>query len=377
MPFGLILLCTTAVIWLTQILQRVDLMVDDGGSLMSFLQVTVLLLPSLVGVIMPFALLAAVLYALNLFAVDNELPVMKAAGASPFRLSRPLIVLSLFAALIVFWINIDLQPRSYRQLKDTVEMVRSDIARSFIRAGVFSEVVDDITVYAEDVRPGDQYVGLFIHDRSNPNEVKTYTAERGLFQVTRSGPKLLLVRGTAQYRAPETDSVDIVRFIETSVDLAAFKEEDGERNLDGTERYVSELLRPDMSNPYDAERAGRFIAEGHARLATPLYAPAFALIALAFLLNAPISRRGHGRRLMMAIGTAVLLRTFGYILQNAGSTNLALNSLQYLLPLAAIGIGLVHITGRFWRVKRRPPPDLATVLEEPDRVQSSLGEAPA
>ncbi|MEM9234885.1 MAG: LptF/LptG family permease, partial [Pseudomonadota bacterium] len=191
-------------IWLTQILQRVDLMVDDGGSLSSFLKVTVLLLPSLMGVILPFALLASVLYALNLFATDNELPVMKAAGASRLRLSRPLIFLSVLAGMAVLWINVDLQPRSYRVLKETIENVRSDIARSFIREGVFSEVVENVTVYAEEVRPGDQYVGLFIHDQTNPDEIKTYTAERGLFQMTPSGPKLLLVRGTAQYRNPET-----------------------------------------------------------------------------------------------------------------------------------------------------------------------------
>lgn len=374
-PFLLILLCTTAVIWLTQILQRVDLMVDDGGSLASFLKVTILLLPSLMGVILPFALLASVLYALNLFASDNELPVMKAAGASRLRLARPLVFLSVLAGLAVLWINLDLQPRSYRVMKDTIESVRSDIARSFIREGVFAEVTDGVTVYAEEVRPGDQYIGLFIHDESNPAEIKTYTAERGLFEMSRSGPKLLLKRGTAQYRNPETGSIDIIRFIETAVDLAAFREEGEERNLDGTERYVSELLRPDMSNPHDVERAGRFIAEGHARLATPLYCPAFAFIALAFLLTAPVSRRGHGRQLMFAIGAAVLLRTFGYVLQSAGDAQPAFNMLQYVLPLAAIIICLIHLAGKFWLVKRRPPANLGAVLEHPEDLPGLPGEA--
>lgn len=375
MPFLMILLCTTAVIWLTQILQRVDLMVDDGGSLGSFLKVTVLLLPSLIGVILPFALFAAVLYALNLFSADNELPVMKAAGASRMRLARPLIFLSVLAGLGVLWINLDLQPRSYRVLKDTVELVRSDIARSFIREGVFSEVVENVTVYAEEVRPGDQYVGLFIHDQSDPEEVKTYTAERGLFQMTASGPKLLLLRGTAQYRNPETGAVDIIRFIETAVDLEAFREEGEERNLDGTERYVGELLYPDMNNPYDVERAGRFIAEGHSRLATPLYAPAFAFIALSLMLTAPVARRGLGRQLMLAIVAAVGLRTIGYIVQSAADGQPAFNIVQYLLPLAAILAGVVHLTGKFWAVKRRPAPDLSAVLEHPERITAKLSEA--
>lgn len=351
-------------------------MVDDGGSLMSFLQVTVLLLPSLVGVILPFALLAAILYALNLFYSDNELPVMKAAGASRLRLGRPLIFLSVIAGMCVLWINTDLQPRSYRVLKETVEDVRSDIARSFIRAGIFSEVVDDITVYAEEVRPGDQYIGLFIHDSSDPVEVKTYTAERGLFSLTGNGPKLLLSEGTAQYQNPETGAVQIIRFVQTSVDLASFRDEEGERNRETSERYISELLNPDLSNPFEAVRADRYRAEAHARLSTPLYAPAFGLIALAFMLTAPVSRRGHGQRLMMAIGAAVGLRTLGYILQNAAGANPVLNGLQYLLPSAAIIGCLIYLTGKFWAVKRRPSPELSAVLEHPERVTQTLDKAP-
>jgi lipopolysaccharide export system permease protein len=370
-PFLLILLCTTAVIWLTQILQRADLMVEDGGSLLSFLKVTILLLPSLLGVITPFALLAAALYSLNVLATDNELPVMGAAGASRVRIARPVILLSVLAGLFVFLINIDLQPRSYRVLKETVELVRSDIAKAFIQSGIFTEVTPGVTVYAEEARPGDQYIGLLIHDVRDPEEPVTYTAERGLFSATPAGPRLLLARVTMQTPDPETGSIDILRFIETAVDLATFNEEGEERRLESTERYVSELLNPDMSDEYDRERAGRFIAEGHARLATPLYPIAFGMMALAFMLTAPVSRRGYGRRLMLAIVAAVILRTIGYVLQNAGSTSPAVNVFQYVLPLAAIVVAGAVIAGRFWRARRRPPPDLSAVLDDPSRVSGA------
>ncbi len=367
-PFCLILLCTTAVIWLTQVLQRVDLMVEDGGSLGAFLKVTILLIPSLVGVIIPFALLAAALYALNVLATDSELPVMGAAGASRTRIARPLIALSLLAGLMVLLINIDLQPRSYRTLKETIQFVRSDVARALIQSGVFTRVSPKVTVYAEEARPGDQYIGLLIHDEREEGRTVTYTAEKGLFRVTDAGPKLLLRQGTVQRVNPEDGEVDILRFIETAVDLASFKEPPGRRRLEGTERYVSELLQPDMSDPYDAERAGSFIAEGHARLATPLYPVAFGMLALAAMLTAPVSRRGYTQRLMAAIAAAILLRTFGYVLQSASAGNPALNPSQYALPLAAIIGASIIIVGRFWQAKRRPPPPLSTVLHDPSRV---------
>ncbi|WP_031548810.1 LptF/LptG family permease [Parvularcula oceani] len=353
LPFFLTLLCTTAVVWLTQVLQRVDLMVEDGGSLISFLRVTMLLIPSLVGLIVPFALLAGVLYGLNVLATDNELPVIGAAGGSRLRIGRSVILLSALASLLVLAVNLDLQPRSYRMLKDTVQEVRSDIARSLIRSGVFTEAMNGVTIYADEVRPGDQYIGLLIHDERDPVEPRTYTAESGLFRMTEAGPVLFLARGTVQRVDPGRDRVEIVRFMETAVDLATFEQGPPDRIQEATERYVGELLEPDMSEPYDRLHAGSLRAEGHARLATPLYTLAFGMIATAALLTAPVSRQGHGRRLALALVLAITLRTFGFILQNAAADMPALNPVQYLLPASASVLAFAVLTGRFWTVRQR------------------------
>ena len=369
LPFVLILLCTTAVVWLTQVLQRVDLMVEDGGSLAAFLQVTVLLVPSLVGVIIPFAVLGAVLFGLNQLAVDNELPVIGAAGGSRLRIARPVMALGVLASLGVLLVNLDLQPRSYRALKDTVQTVRSDIARSLIRSGVFTEVMEGVTIYADEVRPGDQYIGLLINDARDPLKNMTYTAESALFTITEAGPRLLLARGTGQERNLEEGTIAIYQFIETAVNLATFEGgSDGRRKLESTERYVGELFAPDAQDEFTQPERRALRAEGHARLATPLYAFAFAVMAAAALLTAPVARRGYTRRLLLAIGAAILLRTLGFVAQSAAGDLAPLNALQYLVPVTGAGVALVMITGRFWAVRQRRA-DLGAFL--PDAAQGA------
>lgn len=362
LPFVLVLVCTTAVVWLTQVLQRVDLMVEDGGSLLTFLRVTVLLIPSLVGVIVPFALLGAVLYAFNELAVESELPVIGAAGGSRLRIARPVLALSLLATLLVYWINADLQPRSYRELKETVSDVRSDLARSLIRTGVFTEVMSGVTIYADEVRPGDQYVGLLIQDERDPIKVFTYTAERGLFSMTRNGPRLLLARGTGQELDRVTGKVQIYQFLETAVDLATFERSSGERDLEATERYVGELLLPDLDGTMEPEQVQEYVAEGHARLATPFYALAFGLIAAAGILTAPVARRGYARRILAVLAIAIGLRTAGFLVQSAAADAQTLNVLQYAVPLLGAGIAGGLIAGRFWAVRTRRKPNLGAVL---------------
>ncbi|MEM0928960.1 MAG: LptF/LptG family permease [Pseudomonadota bacterium] len=344
LPFLLILACTTAVAWLTQVLNRMDLIVDDGGTLLAFFKVTMLLIPSLVGLVLPIALLAACLYVTNALMVDSEIPVMRAAGASRLRLAKPLLILSVLASAVVLYVNLDLQPRSYRLLKDTIYDVRNNLASSLVRDRVFTEVVDDLTVYAEDVRPGDQYVGLHIYDARDPARETTYTAENGVFAVTEVGPRLFLLRGTAQWQDPDTGKIEIVRFNETAIDMAELGGDQGSaRNYEGTERYLSELLNPDLTNEYDVALASRFIAEGHSRLATPLYCIAFALLSASFLLTATTSRRGYGKRILFASLTAGGIRILGYLGQSMAAGAPALNPVQYAIPAITIIICIVII----------------------------------
>ncbi|MEM7741986.1 MAG: LptF/LptG family permease [Pseudomonadota bacterium] len=343
-PFLLILACTTAVAWLTQVLNRMDLIVDDGGTLIVFFKVTMLLIPSLVGLVLPIALLAACLYVINVLMVDSEIPVMRAAGASRLRLAKPLLILSVLASAVVLFINLDLQPRSYRLLKETIYDVRNNLASSLVRDKVFTEVVGGLTVYAEDVRPGDQYVGLHIYDARDRSRETTYTAENGVFAITEAGPRLFLLRGTAQWQDPESGKIEIVRFNETAVDMAELDSNRGAaRNYEGTERYLSELFNPDLSNPYDQRLAGRLIAEGHSRLATPLYCIAFALLAAAFLLTATTSRRGYAKRILLASLTAGSARIFGYLSQSLAADAPAFNAVQYAVPVMTIVVCMVIV----------------------------------
>ncbi len=343
-PLALITLCVSAVIWLTQLLQRVDLIVDDGGSLSAFLRIAILILPSLLVIIIPFAVLATTLYLLNRLMGDSEIAVMKSAGASRWRVARPLIFLGLLASLITLWINVDLMPRSYRQLKNIVHEVRADIARSLIRSGEFSSAIDGMMVHAEEVMPGGQFKGLLIYDFRDPEKPVTYMAESGLYRDSDYGPRLHLARGNIQ-RTAKDGYIEIVRFDETAVDMTDYQTLNIETVLEETERYVSELLHPDLTQQYDRAHAGRLIAEGHARLTTPLYALFFVILSAALMLRAPFNRFGYSRIVRRVIVIAILVRVFGYFLQSLAADMASMNMLQYLWPLGAIAVSLAFLLG--------------------------------
>ncbi|WDI31670.1 LptF/LptG family permease [Hyphococcus flavus] len=334
-PLFMILLVTTAVVWMTQSLQRIEIIVEYGQGLWTFLFLSLLIIPSLLAIIIPFALFGAVVYALHRLHSDSEIAVMFAAGVSRWRLSAPLLAISVVAALATFYVNVDLMPRCYRVLKLSVAEIRADFANSLIRSGEFVNVSDGLTVYVDDTRGENQYVGLLINDYRNADKREIYMAERAILQDTDAGTMLLLKDGNLQTEASYTGKIDIIRFDDWALNLSAFGNGPGELQLELTERYLGELLNPDMSKHYDRTYAGKLIAEGHGRIASPLYALAYVLVALYTLIGGAYTRRGYFLRVAVAGAAVFGLRIAGFVAQGAAGES-GMIALIYAPPLIAI-----------------------------------------
>src|ERR1700680_4001748 len=89
--FLLILVSLTGIIWITHALREIDLITNQGQTILVFLGITGLLIPILAQVIAPIAFVIAVVYTIDKLNGDAELVVMNAAGMSPWRLFRPFL----------------------------------------------------------------------------------------------------------------------------------------------------------------------------------------------------------------------------------------------------------------------------------------------
>lgn len=341
-PFLFATLVVTAIVWLTQSLQRIDIIVEHGQSLAVFGWLTLLIIPSLLAVVIPFALFGAALYALQRLHSDSEIAVMFAAGVSLLQVARPILLVAAIAAAATLWINLDLMPRSYRVLKREIADIRADVASAVLRPGEFMAIRDGFTVYVDDVQPGGALSGLLVHDYRNGENVETYMAQRALLKETDIGPVLYLSNGNVQRTNRRTGAVDIVNFDRTAVNLGAVNRSTRDLQLELTERYIGELFNPDLSNAYDRENAQRLIAEGHNRLASPLYVFAYALLAIFALIGGPYNRRGYVVRIALACGAAGAVRVLGIVLQGA-SADLGLAWLVYAAPVLTIVVALFLI----------------------------------
>ncbi|MDZ7628264.1 MAG: LptF/LptG family permease [Parvularculaceae bacterium] len=312
-PFVFATVVVTAIVWLTQSLQRIELLVEHGASLALFGWLTMLIVPSLLAVVIPFALFGAALYALQRLHADSEIAVMFAAGVSLLQVARPVLLIAGVAAAATLWINIDLMPRSYRILKAGIADLRADVASAVLRPGEFMAIREGFTIYVDDAQPGGALTGLLVHDYRKSDITVTYLAQRALLKETDAGPVIFLVNGNVQRTDRKTGAVDIVNFDRTGINLGAASSP-RDLLLEMTERYPRELFNPDLTNAYDRENAARLIAEGHNRYAGPLYAFAYALLAIFALIGGPYNRRGYVIRIALACAAAGAVKVIGIVL---------------------------------------------------------------
>lgn len=349
------LLCLSALALLallTQSLQTLDLIVENRQSAGTFFYITVLALPQLIGIILPLAVFMASLYALNRLNSDSELVVAKANGVSPWSMGTPMLRLGVYALILHLIINLLLQPLSFREMRSEILKVRTDIASQMVQPGEFVTPTPGLTVYARNIGKNGLLQDVVIHDARNPDQVTTHTAKTGELQRSSTATALLLRDGALQ--SPLDDgNIDVIAFEVYQLDLSDVMAMDAVLRLKSSDRFLHELLRPNPNESITKAKRREFAAEGHARLAAPLYTPALVLLALCFMLRGEHQKLGYGRKIAVCAVTGFSLRLVGFALTSAAESSPSLNVAQYVLPLSCAALCLAYLLRRRRRTRRK------------------------
>lgn len=340
--FLLVLVSLTAVIWVTQALRDIDIMTSQGQTILVFVGITGLIIPLLVLVIAPIALLIAVAHVLNKLSTDSEIIVMNAAGMSPWLLFRAFMAAAIVVSLLVGAISAYFAPKGLRMLRDWLTEVRANVVSTIVQPGRFTSIESGVTIHIRERRPNGQLLGIFLDDRRNPKERITVLAENGELLDNDNGTFLVLQKGVLQRQEANQDPAMVV-FDRNAFDLSQFAGGVQSVKYSIRERYLWQLLFPDPKDQFYIEQPGQYRAELHDRLIAPFYPLAFTVIAFAYLGAPRTTRQSRTLSMVGAIGGVALLRLVGFASTVFGANTPWMLSLQYIALIVAIALGLIVI----------------------------------
>ncbi|HJS79898.1 MAG TPA: LptF/LptG family permease [Vitreimonas sp.] len=349
-PLLAILGALAAIAILTQGLNQLDIIITNRRAGFAFAWVTILALPQLISLILPMAVFIAVVYALNRMQSESEVAVLYGAGVSRQRIARPIMQLATIAALVHLAINVIIQPAAFEERREVFYALRTDIASSLIEEGSFTFPTEDLTLYARERGGGGEMRDVLINDARPENPI-TYTA-RAAAIVTMDGRPTIILRDGQVQRQTEDGAVEVLDFDRYPLQLGEDFQEPEIFFLKSSDRTLYQLFFPDMTSHYDQRNVEQFLAEAHARLSAPLLNLALAMVALAGVLMGEFSRRGYGRRIMVAAIIALLIRLLALAVQAAAVDEPDLNALQYGLPVLVMVVAGFAMGGKTTRRKR-------------------------
>lgn len=355
-------LALTGVAILSESLSAIGLVLNQRQSPLVFAKVILLAMPQLIVLILPVAVLVAGLVSINRLHRDNEIVICFSSGMSRWRVMSPAVRLSALVAMLSLIITLWVQPLCYRALRDTLLTVRTDLLATMIRPGQFTHPAPGMTVYARSLDEEGTIRNLFIDRRLNGGRDTTITAREGRLRQYGAAPMLILRHGANQELSP-TGTLNYLAFDKYVLDLRPLIATKPSVRYKLSDRYLHELLYPDLRQPWERANVRPMLAEAHSRLSAPLYNIAFMFLALTAVIGGPFSRLGYGARIAVVAAAALLARTLGFAAQAASGATSVLNVLQYAIPL---GVTLICAL-----ILLRPGRTSA-----PRRTQTASGRAP-
>jgi len=356
-PVALATLALTAVALLSQSLAGLDLIVNQRQSALVFLKITLLYMPQLINLILPIAVFVAALVALNRLHTEQEIVVCFAGGMSRWRVISPAIRLACTIAFLALLMNIFIQPLSFRTLRQELFEVRTDLAATLVREGEFTEPAPGLTVYAQSVDGQGNLRNLFIHQIKPDGATTTYTADEGRVGRAQGRPVLFMKNGTNQ-EFSSRGVLNYLTFDEYIFDLEPLARADELIHYKPSDRYLHELFFPDLQQDWERKNRLELLAEGNARIASPLYNIAFMALALNAIIGGGFSRLGYGRRIATMGAVAAGVRLVGFLVQSGSEDEAWLNVLQYVVPLVTVWVALAQIfrgkVNRYIDITKRP-----------------------
>lgn len=303
-------LILAALIFLTQSLRFLDLVVNAGASGLDIWVQTLLVLPGFFEIVLPIGMVAAVLFIYNRLMIDNELAVMKALGFSSLQLARPALTLSFLLGVALFFVMGWLAPNTKSEAYTLRQKIQDQMTTMIFQQGIFNEVGDGLMVYIRDRDSDGNLQGLIIHDtRDETKSPTTIIAAKGILVTNGTTQQVVVYNGSRQEADPTTGILRRLDFDRYTVDLPQPEKDTTERIREPDERTLGELLaRPDRMTREDRSLRRQLRTEIQKRFLTPFLVPAFSCVGIAILMLGGFDRRGQSKRILAAITVITLLQ---------------------------------------------------------------------
>jgi lipopolysaccharide export system permease protein len=321
------------------------------------------LVPHYLGTAIPAALFLGLLFGFNKLSKDSEIDAMMATGTGLYRLSRPVIMLSMLLGVLSLFIVGWLQPQTRYAYRSVLFDVKNVEVFYLAEEGVFMQAGTRTFILDKLNRSSNTFDHVFLFDYRGPGGSETVTASSGVLipidgqrrPVLRlnSGHRLKLERWPTLEENQEIPQASIAEFATTDTPLGQVSEKlfrprgEDERELTLPELYAQ------LDTPPQGSTLNSMTAELHKRIVNVVTFFMLPLLAVPFAIGRQRSQRGY--RFGIAL---VIVVAFHEIIEQGAITTKVSGLSPWLTMWLPYGLITVFAIWRFYATCFTLKPDL-------------------
>ncbi len=286
-PFLLFSFIFVGILWLVQILPKLENLVLNEQPFFIFFQVGLNTIPQVAYFVIPIAAFFSTIYAINKLFAEAEIVAIIGSGFSYYSIAKIVFVfgmtVSIFLLVLIFFIL----PKSSYKLQSIFFQIDQNYSAKLVNVGKFFHPVSGITIYVRESVEDSQMKGIFVFDNRNKDYSLLYSAREATIRENSGVKDLIMKDGILQISTTDEKSVVSIRFDRFGFNLNTF--------LPKAETYIASPLEV---SPYTGLFKSRglaaltnytqteYAAESHMKLASilsPISLSMLAMISLVLL----------------------------------------------------------------------------------------------
>ena len=330
------------VIWLSQSFKSIKLIIEKGADLTDFFILSVFSLPSWLLIALPLGTFAGCMISYLRLQNDKEIIVMKSAGFSPLKISKPALLVALVCSVILFIISHFILPETYRNFKKLQNEIRNSNQEFILKDNIFIDINKNQTIFIGKLKNNNNLEEIFIQDRTDNLYLVEYFSKRGNLNIGEA-INLIMIEGT-RISTDKKGRSTLLNFDNYNITIQKDKKKSvASRVVEYNEYSFFELIKKAEKN---LDKRGKLLAEAHTRNTVIFMPIIFTLIVMLTILKEQYSRILISYKKTMAIGIVFVVQSLVIILKNAVHSDTLFVPLMYLFPISILTVCFIFLYTR-------------------------------
>jgi lipopolysaccharide export system permease protein len=165
--FFTILFAFTAIAWTVRAVNFLDLVVNNGHSITTYMVFSALNVTNIITKFIPLSFLLALSLSIQKFDRQSELVILWTNGLNKIKIVNLFFIISILILIIQLCFATFITPTSLNKSRSLIKISDFSSIGSVIKVNAFSDSFDNLTFYIEDINEENYMTNVFIRDESN------------------------------------------------------------------------------------------------------------------------------------------------------------------------------------------------------------------